>query len=55
MLLCAGFLGGVVSLVGEYAQRAFELLQDRPYYELRDEPGVASRDGRAERRAAGRE
>jgi hypothetical protein len=58
VLVCAGFLGGVASLVGEYAQRAFELLQDRPYYVLREEPG-AGREGRgaaqAERRAAGRE
>jgi glycosyltransferase involved in cell wall biosynthesis len=35
-LLAAGFVGGVASLAGEYAQRAWELLQGRPYYVLRE-------------------
>jgi len=34
---CAGFLGGLLSLLGEYAQRLYVLAQRMPFYELRDE------------------
>jgi glycosyltransferase involved in cell wall biosynthesis len=47
LLAAIGFLGGLASLVGEYAQRVYELLQGRPYYVLAEPKADATpaRDG----------
>lgn len=37
VLVVGGGLGALVSLVGEYAQRSYQLGQNLPFYELRDE------------------
>lgn len=37
VLIAAGFLGGLLSLVGEYAQRIYQLDQGIPFYELKDD------------------
>jgi len=42
VITCAAFLGGLLSLLGEYAQRLYVLAQRMPFYELRDE---GERDG----------
>jgi glycosyltransferase involved in cell wall biosynthesis len=36
VLLVGGFLGTLLSLVGEFCQRAYQLAQGRPFYALRD-------------------
>lgn len=36
LLSCTGTLGLLASLVGEYAQRSYQLIQGVPFYELRD-------------------
>jgi glycosyltransferase involved in cell wall biosynthesis len=36
LLVAAGFAAAVAALAGEYAQRAWELQQERPYYVLRE-------------------
>lgn len=37
VLAAAGGVGATVSLAGQFTQRLYELAQNRPYYELRDE------------------
>lgn len=37
LLLAAGFVGALLSLVGEYAQRIYQLDQGIPFYELEDD------------------
>lgn len=39
VLLAAGLLGGLLSLVGEYAQRLYQIGQGLPFYQLRDDLG----------------
>jgi hypothetical protein len=36
VVLAAGLLGGLFSLIGEFAQRTYHLAQRRPFYQLRD-------------------
>lgn len=36
VLLASGLLGALISLVGEYCQRIYQVVQGRPFYELRD-------------------
>jgi glycosyltransferase involved in cell wall biosynthesis len=37
VLLAGGFVGGLLSLVGEYAQRIYQLDQGIPFYELKED------------------
>ena len=39
VLTCAGLLGGLLSLIGEYGQRLYQLGQGVPFYKLRNLDG----------------
>ncbi len=41
MLAAGGLLGGLLSLVGDYVQRVYQLGQGIPFYQLREEDGDA--------------
>ncbi len=52
VVMASGLLGGLLSLVGEYCQRLYQLGQGVPFYELRDREGERARAEAAEREAA---
>jgi glycosyltransferase involved in cell wall biosynthesis len=52
VVAASGLLGGLLSLVGEYCQRLYQLGQGVPFYELRDRDAERARAEAAEREAA---
>ena len=42
VLVSAGFLGGLLSLVGDYVQRVYQLGQGLPFYSIREDVGAAA-------------
>src|SRR5262249_26329397 len=54
VVAASGLLGGLLSLVGEYCQRLYQLGQGVPFYELRDRDAERARAEAAEREAAQR-
>jgi hypothetical protein len=44
VLLASGLLGGLLSLVGEYAQRIYQIGQGLPFYQIRRDVSVAEAD-----------
>jgi glycosyltransferase involved in cell wall biosynthesis len=53
LVVTAGaLLGGLLSVLGEYVQRLYQLGQGVPFYELRDRDGERARAAAAEREAA---
>ena len=49
VVLAAGAVGGLLSLVGEYTQRIYQLGQGIPFYELRDAGQAEEEPARARR------
>jgi glycosyltransferase involved in cell wall biosynthesis len=53
VLVSAGFLGGLLSLVGDYVQRVYQLGQGLPFYVIREDVGAAAEAVEAARSARG--
>ena len=53
LLAIAGLLGGLVSLLGEYVQRSYQIGQGLPFYDLRREPEAGDPGGGASDRPGG--
>lgn len=53
VLVSAGFLGGLLSLVGDYVQRVYQLGQGLPFYVVREDVGAAAEAVEAARSARG--
>ena len=54
VVTASGLLGALLSLLGEYCQRLYQLSQRVPFYELRDREAERARAEAAVREAAGR-
>ncbi len=52
VVTASGLLGGLLSLIGEYCQRLYQLGQGVPFYELRDREGDRARARAAELEAS---